>query len=314
MPSTEKSGGGGRGAAKHESRGMAEYEQIRCELAQAILTITLSRPERLNAYTPTMRDELIHAFTMADVNDDVRAIVVTGAGRAFCAGVDLALFDFERRAPDGDVPRDGGGQVTLRIFECRKPVIAAINGAAVGFGLTMVLPMDIRVVATEAKLGFVFSRRGIVPEAASTWFLPRIVGLSRAAEWMYSGRMFDAAEALDAGLVRSVHTRDDVLGVAQALALEIVENAAPISVALTRQLIWRGLTLGSPYESHIAESRALQITGRSADAREGVASMQEKRPSRFVGRVSTDALDIWSDPQPNWAVNLPRTPTHRAPR
>jgi enoyl-CoA hydratase/carnithine racemase len=252
-------------------------------------------------------DELCDAIERADGDDDVRAIVVTGAGRAFCAGADLSAggdtFDYKRRGGTAEgAPRDGGGQVSLRIYECRKPVIGALNGAAVGVGITLTLPMDVRIASDTAKIGFVFTRRGIVPEAASTWFLPRIVGPSQAAEWLYTGRVFDAAEALHGGLVRSVHPADEVVGVAHALAREIVDNTAPVSVALARQLMWRGLAFASPYESHVADSRGMHLAGQGADVREGIASFLEKRPAVFPGRVSSDVPDVFGDPQPDWAA------------
>jgi len=271
---------------------MTDFEQIRAATADGVLTITLNRPERLNAFTETMRRELIAAFDLADADDDVRAVVVTGAGRGFCAGADLAkggeTFDWkEREAADGwDVPRDGGGQVSLRIFDCTKPVIAAINGPAVGVGITMTLPMDIRLVAEGARIGFVFSRRGIVPEACSSWFLPRIVGISQAMEWVATGRVFDAQEALAGGLVRSVHTPDELLPAAYGIAREIADSTAPVSVALARRLLWRMLGADHPMAAHRADSRAMYARGQSADAREGVQSFLEKRPAVFPDRVS----------------------------
>jgi enoyl-CoA hydratase/carnithine racemase len=238
-----------------------------------------------------MGDELRDAFDRADADDDVRAVVVTGRGRGFCAGADLesggATFDYGTE-PDGRVRRDGGGLVTLRIFESLKPVIAAINGPAVGVGITMTLPMDIRLASTEARMGFVFARRGLVPEACSSWFLPRLVGISRAAEWVYSGRVFPAAEALEAGLVRSVHPPGELLAAARALALEMAEHSSAVSVAVSRQLLWRMLGADHPMEAHKIDSRAIQALGRSGDAREGVRSFLEKRPPAFGGRVSTD--------------------------
>jgi enoyl-CoA hydratase/carnithine racemase len=271
---------------------MTDFEEIRAEQADGVLTITLNRPERLNAFTETMRRELIAAFDLADADDDVRAVVVTGEGRGFCAGADLAkggeTFDWsEREAADGwDAPRDGGGQVSLRIFDCTKPVIAAINGPAVGVGITMTLPMDIRLVAEGAKIGFVFARRGIVPEACSSWFLPRIVGISQAMEWVASGRVFDAQEALAGGLVRSVHAPDELLPAAHGIAREIADNTAPVSVALARRLLWRMLGADHPMAAHRADSRAMYSRGQSADAREGVQSFLEKRPAVFPDRVS----------------------------
>ena len=226
------------------------FQDIRYEVADHVLTITLNRPDRLNAFTPTMGRELIEAFDQADADDDVRAIIVTGEGRGFCAGADLAgggeTFDWRDRQEADEIPRDGGGRVTLRIYESTKPVIAAINGPAVGVGITMTLPMDIRLAAEGAKIGFVFTRRGIVPEACSSWFLPRIVGISQAMEWVATGRVFSAEEALAGGLVRSVHPEGELLGAAQALAREIADNAAPVSVALARRLLWTMLGAEPP--------------------------------------------------------------------
>jgi enoyl-CoA hydratase/carnithine racemase len=286
---------------------MSDFEQIRAERAGGILTITLNRPERLNAFTETMRRELIAAFDLADSDDDVRAVIVTGEGRGFCAGADLggggATFDWRRahaaegggsgEAADGwDVPRDGGGQVSLRIFESTKPVIAAINGPAVGVGITMTLPMDVRLVAEGAKIGFVFTRRGIVPEACSSWFLPRIVGISQAMEWVATGRVFNAQEALRGGLVRSVHAPDELLPAAHAIAREIADNTAPVSVALGRRLLWSMLGAEHPMVAHRADSKAMFARGQSADAREGVQSFLEKRPAAFPDRVSDGLPDV----------------------
>ena len=278
---------------------MTDFEEIRAETADGVLTITLNRPERLNAFTETMRRELIAAFDLADAEDDVRAVVVTGAGRGFCAGADLAkggeTFDWkEREATDGwDVPRDGGGQVSLRIFDCTKPVIAAINGPAVGVGITMTLPMDIRLAVEGAKIGFVFTRRGIVPEACSSWFLPRIVGISQAMEWVATGRVFDAQEALAGGLVRSVHAPGELLPAAYGIAREIADNTAPVSVALGRRLLWRMLGADHPLAAHRADSRAMYSRGQSADAREGVQSFLEKRPAVFPDRVSGGLPEVF---------------------
>ncbi|MDQ1695951.1 MAG: hypothetical protein QOJ03_1304 [Frankiaceae bacterium] len=290
---------------------MSDYDEIGYDVSDGILTITLHRPDQLNAFTPVMKDELCDAFDRVDADDDVRVVVVTGAGRAFCAGADLSAggdtFDYKRRGGTAQgAPRDGGGLVSLRIYECRKPVVGALNGAAVGVGLTMTLPMDVRIAADTAKLGFVFTRRGIVPEAASTWFLPRLVGPSQAAEWLYTGRVFTADEALRGGLVRSVHPVGDVLDAAYALGREIADNTAPVSVALARQLMWRGLAFASPYDSHVADSRGMHLSGQAADVREGIASFLEKRPPQFPGRVSTDVPDVFSDPQPDWSADLPR--------
>ena len=275
------------------------FEQIRYEVADRVLTITLNRPERLNAWTPVMQRELIAALDAADADDDVRAIVVTGEGRGFCAGADLdkggETFDWTDRGED--VPRDGGGTFTTRAFDCTKPLIAAINGPAVGVGMTMTLPMDVRFVAEGAKLGFVFARRGIVPEAASSWFLPRLVGISRAMEWVATGRIFTPQEALEAGLVRAVLPPEELLPAAYALAREIADNTAPVSVALARRLLWTGLGLSHPMEAHRADSRAMFARGRSADAREGVTSFLEKRPADFPDRVSEGLPDVfpWLD-------------------
>jgi enoyl-CoA hydratase/carnithine racemase len=280
---------------------MTDFEELQVDRDDGVLTITLNRPERLNAFTETMRRELIAAFDVADADDDVRAVVVTGAGRGFCAGADLAkggaTFDWRDRenasAGDWDVPRDGGGQVSLRIYECTKPVIAAINGPAVGVGITMTLPMDMRLAVEGTKIGFVFTRRGIVPEACSSWFLPRIVGISQAMEWVATGRVFDAQEALTGGLVRSVHAPDELLPAAYELAREIADNAAPVSVALGRQLLWRMLGADHPMAAHRADSKAMYARGQSADAREGVQSFLEKRAAAFPDRVSDGLPEVF---------------------
>jgi enoyl-CoA hydratase/carnithine racemase len=274
------------------------FQEIRYEVADRVLTITLDRPDRLNAFTPTMQRELIEAFDRADADDEVRAVIVTGAGRAFCAGADLGgggdTFDWrDRDAGESGVPRDGGGQVSLRIFDCLKPVIAAINGPAVGVGITMTLPMDVRIAAAETKIGFVFARRGIVPEACSSWFLPRIVGISQALEWVETGRVFRAEEALSAGLVRSVHPAGGVLDAARALATEIADDTAPVSVALARRLLWTMLGASHPMEAHRADSRAMFARGQSADAREGVESFLEKRAAQFPDRVSDGLPELF---------------------
>ena len=281
-----------------------DYEQITTELAEGVLTITLNRPERLNAWTPTMGQELITAFDAADADAAVRAIIVTGAGRGFCAGADLAAggetFDFRRRGETDAVPRDGGGRFTLRVFESLKPVIAAINGPAVGVGATMTLPMDIRLAAEDAKLGFVFARRGIVPEACSSWFLPRAVGISQAMEWVATGRVFPASEGLHAGLIRSLHPREELLGAARELALEIAENAAPVSVALARQMMWRMLGAEHPMLAHRADSRGMVARGQSADAAEGIGAFLDKRAADFPDRVSDGLPDVmpgWQAPE-----------------
>lgn len=275
-----------------------------------VATITLNRPDRLNAFTDRMRRELLDAFDRVDADDDVRAVIITGAGRAFCAGADLGagaqtftsggsrigeVADADARGDDdaSDDHRDGGGTVSLRVYECLKPVIAAINGPAVGVGVTMTLPMDIRIASSDAKFGFVFARRGIVLEACSSWFLPRLVGISQAAEWAFTGRVFGADEAKAGGLIRSVHAPDELLGAARAIAAEIVEHTAPISVAVNRQLLWRMLGAEHPMVAHRADSKAMVARGRSADAAEGVTSFLEKRPARFPGRVSDGLPNIF---------------------
>ncbi len=275
------------------------FEQIRYDVDGPVCTLTLNRPERLNAVTKQLLEELIAALDQADGDDAVRAVIVTGAGRAFCAGADLEAggrtFDPASRVGDPalrgwDIAthRDGGGLVTLRIFDMKKPVIAAINGPAVGFGITMTLPMDVRLASADARIGFVFARRGVVPEACSTWFLPRLVGIQQAAEWVYTGRVFDAREALAGGLVSRVLPPAELLPTARALAREIADNAAPVSVALSRQMMWKLLGADHPMEAHRLDSRGMAFTGASADAREGVGAFLEKRAARFTGRPSSD--------------------------
>ncbi len=270
------------------------FEQIRYDTADGVGTITLNRPEKLNAVTSVLIREMIAAFDAADADDSVRAVIVTGAGRAFCAGADLSAgtqtFDGARRGrPEvNDEHRDGGGLVALRIYDLKKPVIAAINGPAVGFGVTMTLPMDIRIASSAARIGFVFTRRGVVPEACSTWFLPRLVGMQRAAEWIYTGRVFGAEEARAGGLVSRVVEPEALLPTARALAREIADNTSAVSVALARQMMWKLLGTDHPMEGHRLDSRGMDWTGRAADAREGIASFLEKRPPRFPLTVSRD--------------------------
>ncbi|HEY3951060.1 crotonase/enoyl-CoA hydratase family protein [Phenylobacterium sp.] len=288
------------------------FETLLYDVADGIATITLNRPERMNAFTPKMALELVAAFDLTDADDAVGAVIVTGAGRSFCAGADLgggggtfgANREAERLAAGDteDVTRDGGGRVTLRIFDSLKPVIAAVNGAAVGVGATMQLAMDVRIASDAAKYGFVFARRGITPEACSSWFLPRLVGISTALDWCYSGRVFPAAEAHDRGLVRSLHAPDDLIPAARAIAQTYLEASAPVSMALTRQLMWRGLTLDHPMETHRADSRAIRARGASADAQEGISAFLEKRDAKFPDRVSADVPDVW----PQW-----EPPTYR---
>ena len=283
---------------------MPSFEELLYEVSDGVLTITLNRPDRLNAFTGTMARELIEAFDLADADDEVRAVIVTGAGRGFCAGADLGggsgTFDWRSLQEGDETPRDTGGRVSLRIFQSLKPVIAAINGPAVGVGVTMTLPMDVRLAVSGAKIGFVFTRRGIVPEACSSWFLPRIVGISQAMEWVATGRVFSAEEALQGGLVRSVHESPEaVVEAARSLAREIADNTAPVSVALGRQLLWRMLGASHPMEAHRADSRAMFSRGQSADAAEGITSFLEKRPAEFPDRVSDGLPDVfagWDEP------------------
>jgi len=274
------------------------FEQIQYEVANQILTITLNRPERLNAFTLVMTSELIEAFDRADEDDEVRAIIVTGAGRGFCAGSDLSdgadSFDNEQRMQESlEEHRDSGGRVTLRIFESKKPVIAAINGPAVGIGITMTLPMDIRLASEKAKMGFVFARRGITPEACSGWFLPRAVGISRALEWVMSGRVFGAQEALEGGLVSRVLAPDDLLPTARELAREIADNTSAVSVALGRQMMWKMLGADHPMEAHKIDSKCIYYMGKSPDAFEGVTSFLEKRPAKFTMKPSKDMPEFY---------------------
>jgi enoyl-CoA hydratase/carnithine racemase len=276
------------------------FETLELAVDDGIATLTLDRPQVLNAISPLMEREFLEAFDRIDENDVVRAVVVTGRGRAFCAGADLSVgdagFDVVRRARERDteplgadgVPRDGGGIMALRIFACRKPVVGAINGAAVGAGATVPLAMDIRLGSELAKFGMVFARRGMSPDAASSWFLPRVVGISRALDWMISGRMFDAGEALEAGYLRSVHAPDELLPAAYETARALVSDSAPVSVAVTRQLLWRMLGADHPMQAHRLESRAILSRSVAADSAEGVAAFLEKRQARFPLAVSHD--------------------------
>jgi enoyl-CoA hydratase/carnithine racemase len=281
------------------------FETLLYAVEDGVATLTLNRPEKLNAFNTQMMKDMIAAFDATDADDAVRCVIVTGAGRAFCAGADLSggaqTFNYDQRGGEDmaartreGAQRDGGGLLTLRIFESLKPVISACNGPAVGVGVTMQLAMDIRLASTDARYGFVFARRGLNPEAASSWFLPHLVGVQTALEWCYTGRIFPAQEAFDRGLVRSLHAPEDLLPAARALAREIADNAAPVSVALTRQLIWRMAGAAHPMEAHRADSRGIQARGKSGDAREGVTSFLEKRPANFPDRVSSDLPDIWA--------------------
>ncbi|MEU7812945.1 crotonase/enoyl-CoA hydratase family protein [Pseudonocardia sp. NPDC049154] len=279
------------------------YETLDYTVRDGILTLTLNRPDKLNSFTVTMADELIAAYDRASADDEVGAIVVTGAGRAFCAGMDLSsegnvfgldesqqptLQDLEERFEDPEIVdgvRDTGGQVSLAVYRCTKPVIAAINGAAVGIGATMTLPMDVRLASEDARIGFVFGRLGIVPEAASTWFLPRIVGISRALEWVYSADVLSAQEALDGGLLRSVVPADQLLDTAYALARKFVDGHSPVATALMRQMMYRNSAAPHPVEAHRVDSLAMFYTS-IADGKEGVRAFLEKRPAEFTGRAS----------------------------
>jgi len=285
---------------------LPDFETITLDIEDGIATLTLNRPEKMNAFTGKMMQEIIAAFDITDADDTVGAVIVTGSGeRAFCAGADLSegakTFDYEARAESGeigrtsdeDIRRDGGGRVTLRIYESLKPVIGAINGAAVGIGVTMQLPMDIRIASDTARFGFVFARRGIVPEACSSWFLPRLVGISRALEWCYSGKVFGAEEALDGGLVRAIYPQAELMDRAREMAREIIDNTAPVSVALTRQMLWRMLGADHPMEAHIVDSAAIFDRGQTDDAREGVMSFLEKRAPNYPEKVSTGLPNFW---------------------
>ena len=288
-----------------------EFKTILYKKENQILTITLNRPERLNAFTGQMMDDLIAAFDEAGKDDDIRVVVVTGAGRGFCAGADLGAgadtFNRDVRDNKDQRPikgenlewlRDGGGRTTLAIYECPKPIIAAINGPAVGVGVTMTLPMDIRLASDKARFGLVFARRGLVPEAASSWFLPRIVGISKALEWTYSGKVFSSEEALSGGLVRSVHSSEELLEEAYKISNEIIENTSAVSVALTRQMLWKMLGADHPMEAHKVDSRAIYALGKGADAKEGVNSFLEKRTPEFPNKVSEDMPEFfpwWED-------------------
>ena len=274
------------------------YSTILYEVEDNILTITLNRPEALNAFNNEMLFELIDACDKADADDDVRAIIITGAGRGFCAGADLSgggnAFDYDSRDDkENGLSRDGGGRLTLRLYELNKPIIAAINGPAVGVGVTMTLPMDIRLASTNAKFGFVFARRGIVPEACSSYFLPRVVGISKALEWCYSGKVFPASEAMEGGLLRSLHEPEDLLVEARKIATEIADNTSAVSITLVRHMMWKMLGADHPMEAHKIDSRGIYHRGKSPDSKEGVVSFLEKRPAEFPGKVSTDMPEFF---------------------
>jgi len=279
------------------------YATLDYRVEEHILTLTLNRPDQLNAFTVEMADELEHAFRRASEDDEVRAIVVTGAGRAFCAGMDLSVggnvfgLDETQRPTVADMHehltdpaiqrgvRDTGGRVTLAIYDCKKPVIGAINGAAVGIGATMTLAMDIRLASEKARIGFVFGKIGVVPEACSSWFLPRIVGIQQALEWVYSGDILTADEALAGKLVRSVHAPDDLLPAAYALARKFSVNKSPVAVAFARQMLYRNAAQPHPREAHRIDSLAMFYTSLG-DGKEGVRSFLEKRDPQYAGKAS----------------------------
>jgi enoyl-CoA hydratase/carnithine racemase len=280
-----------------------DLTQTRYEIDRGIATITLHRPDSMNAFTPVMRDELITIFAEADIDDAVRVVVITGAGKAFCAGADLSgggsTFDRSEKTTISD-HRDGGGQVALAIYKCRKPVIAAINGHAVGIGITMTLPMDMRIVAEDAKIGFVFAKRGVVLEACSSWFLPRIIGIAKATELAYTGRVFRAVEEADSGLFNYVLPKDRVLSKAMEIAAEIAANTSAVSVALNKALLWHGLGEDDPQSAHLVDSRCFYWVGKQKDAREGILSFLEKRQPNFTMSSSTDMPDFypwWKEPK-----------------
>jgi enoyl-CoA hydratase/carnithine racemase len=287
---------------------VSAFSQIAYEIADSVATITLNRPDRLNAFTVVMCRELVAAFDAADADDQVRVVVLTGAGRGFCAGADLERGADTFNAKDagrateradfetiGGLPRDAGGVVSLRIAAARKPVIVAVNGPAIGVGATMTLPADVRIAAESARFGFVFSRRGIVPEAASSWFLPRVVGISRAMEWVATGRVFGAQEAKDGGLVSRLVPDADLLPAAYALAKEIAENTSAVSVAVSRKLLWSMLGASTPWEAHRLDTQAMYELGQGTDTAEGVRSFLEKRPPKFTARIDdfTGVLPEW---------------------
>lgn len=287
------------GGPSSESQGPADSANHAVgETRDRVMTITLSRPDRLNAFTPRMRDELLELLDEADRDDQVRAVIFTGAGAAFCAGADLGLgleaFDYPQAPGDpGDLShRERGGTLTLRLFDMKKPLIAAINGASIGIGVTMTLPMDFRIASADARFGLMFARRGLVPEAASSWFLPRLVGIAKALDWTLTGRVFDAAEALEARLVSKVVPAEELAAEAMALA-SLVSSSAPVSVAMTRQMLWKGMTVPHPMEAHRLETKAIRALAKTADAREGVSAFKEKRAAAFGGRPSQDMPDFY---------------------
>ncbi|MFK4002865.1 crotonase/enoyl-CoA hydratase family protein [Qipengyuania sp. NPDC077563] len=282
---------------------MNDLTEIKLEIADGIAIVTLDRPEKMNAFTSVMKQEFIDVLDITDADDSVRALVVTGSGeRAFCAGADLTPDGekgnvFARHAPVEDLSdervRDGGGQLVLRLFNSKKPVIGACNGVAVGVGATMQLPFDMRLCSDNARFGFVFARRGITPEACSSWFLPRLVGMQTSLEWCMTGRIFGAEEALEKGLVRSVHPQHELKDAAMSLAREIADNTSAVSVAMTRAMLWRLSALEHPMLAHRIDSRSIYRLGKSEDSKEGVRSFLEKRPPVYPDTVSADMPDFY---------------------
>lgn len=289
---------------------MTDFTMFDLKVTDGVAVATFNRPDKMNTFTPVVMREMIELFDLTDADDTIRAVVVTGSGRAFCAGAELGIaggdtFNYTKRASGDEIihdgiRRDGGGRVVLRIFRSLKPVIAAVNGAAVGVGVTMQLPMDFRIASTNAKFGFVFSRRGITPEACSSWFLPRLVGVPTALDWTYSGRVFDANEARDRGLVQSLHAPEDLLPAAMELAHKVTEKSAPVSIAVARQMIWRMMGAEHPMDAHRIDSRALQSRGQSADVKEGIASFMEKRDPKFPNGVGQDFPTELFDAEPEF--------------
>lgn len=285
-----------------------DYKDIKTELSENILTITLNRPERLNAFTLRMKDEVVHALNYADSTDEVRAVIVTGAGKVFCAGMEMEpedggnLFgydDAEGMDPPLEQIRDSGGELSLAIYQCRKPVIAAINGAAVGVGITMTLPMDIRLVAENSKIGFVFTQRGITPEACSSWFLPRVVGIQKAMEWVISGDIFMAEEGVEAGLFHSAHDKGEVVDVARCIARKMIAKSSPVAAALAKQMLWRNPNFAHPMQAHAVESKMIYWSNEFWDGRDGFTSFLEKREPRFetpLADIPTQ-FDFWHEPE-----------------
>ncbi|MFT3723189.1 MAG: crotonase/enoyl-CoA hydratase family protein [Hyphomonadaceae bacterium] len=277
---------------------MPDFTMFDFKVTDGVAVATFNRPDKMNTFTPVVMREMIELFDVTDADDAIRAVVVTGSGRAFCAGAELGIagadtFNYNKRAAGDEiiangVRRDGGGRVTLRIFRSLKPVIAAVNGAAVGVGVTMQLPMDFRLASTNAKFGFVFARRGITPEACSSWFLPRLVGMPTALDWVYSGRVFDANEAKEKGLVQSLHEPDALLPAAMELAHRVTEKSAPVSIAWSRQLMWRMMGAEHPMDAHKLDSRGIQTRGQSTDVKEGIESFMQKRDPHFPNTVSAD--------------------------